>query len=331
MDGGGITTTWEGCMRVLRAGVLGLGEMGRHHVRVLDELDGVEVAGIADPQGDRFGCAPGLPCVHGLDGMLRRGIDLCVVAVPTADHAAAALRLAAEGIPALVEKPLAADSCEARAIADAFAAAGVVAGVGHIERYNPAMRELRRRVAAGELGAVYQVATRRQGPFPDRIRDVGVVLDLATHDLDLAAWIAGSAYAAVSARAAQPKGRIHEDLVAITGTLADGTVTNHLVNWISPAGERVVAVTGEAGCLIADTIAPSLQRITPDGATTTVPHARTEPLRAQLSAFRDAVLGRGRDIVSLEEGLVAVEVAEACIESAAKGVTVDLAGGLVQR
>jgi UDP-N-acetylglucosamine 3-dehydrogenase len=311
-------------VRALRAGVLGLGEMGRHHVRVLSELDGVEVVEIADPLGDRFGCAPGVPCCDGLDGLLRQGLDLCVVAVPTAEHAAAALRLAAEGVHTLVEKPLAEELCDARMVAEAFEAAGLVGCVGHVERYNPALRRMQAMLAAGDLGRVYQVATRRQGPFPGRVRDVGVVKDLATHDLDLTAWIARSPFLAVSARTAHTKGRTHEDLAAITGLLGDHTVTNHLVNWISPAKERSVIVTGEHGCLVADMLAPSLWLQRPGCAPTAVAIGCTEPLRTQHEAFRDAIRDGMGDIVSMREGLAAVEVALACIESAAKGVTVDL-------
>ena len=98
---------------------------------------------------------------------------------------------------ALIEKPLAPVVAAARRLVDAFEAAGLVAGVGHIERYNPALQSLRSRLEAGELGDVYQIVTRRQGPFPHRIADVGVVKDLATHDIDLTAWVTGQPYTSV--------------------------------------------------------------------------------------------------------------------------------------
>src|SRR5581483_4322196 len=124
-------------------------------------------------------------------------------------------------------------------LVDTFQAAGLIGAVGHIERYNPALQQLKSRLEAGELGEIYQVATRRQGPFPGRIADVGVVMDLATHDLDLTAWVCGSSFETISARTAHKSGREHEDLVAATGSLADGTITNHLVNWLAPMKERV--------------------------------------------------------------------------------------------
>src|SRR5690606_33952121 len=108
-----------------------------------------------------------------------------VVATPTAFHLSAGLELAAAGVHTLIEKPLATDADESQQLVAACEGAGLVNAVGHIERCNPALVALRERLDAGDLGEIYQVATRRQGPFPNRIADVGVVKDLATHDIDL--------------------------------------------------------------------------------------------------------------------------------------------------
>ncbi|MGH8896526.1 MAG: Gfo/Idh/MocA family protein [Egibacteraceae bacterium] len=320
----------------LRAGVLGLGMMGQHHARVLRQLDGVKLVGVADPAGDRFGCARGVPCAADLDALLELGLDICVVAVPTGDHEAAGVRLAEEGIHTLIEKPLAGDVPAARRLVRAFDQAGLVGCVGHIERYNPALRSLRARLEAGDLGAIFQIATRRQGPFPSRVRDVGVVKDLATHDLDLTAWAAGSPFVSLSARTVRRAGSRHEDLVAVTGLLADRTVTNHLVNWLTPVRERIVTVTGERGCLVADALTANLAFHgnspaplfsvcdLPEDDMTVCALPKPDPLWAELAAFRDAVAHGTGDVVGMANGLAALEVAEACLTSARKGVTVDL-------
>jgi len=325
----------------LRAGVLGLGMMGRNHARVLRALDGVELVAVADPFGDRHGTATGVPCVPDLDALLGHELDLCVVSVPTADHESTGLRLAAAGVHTLIEKPLAEDSAGAERLVAAFEEAGLVGCVGHIERFNPALQSLRRRLEAGELGPIFQIATRRQGPFPNRIRDVGVVKDLATHDVDLTAWVAGSPFTAISARTANKTGREHEDLVAATGVLADGTVTNHLVNWLTPMKERMTVATGERGCFIADTLTADLTfyangdtpteweaisrfRGVSEGDMIRFAIPKPEPLAVELESFRDAVLGKSDNIVRMWDGLAAVRVAEACLDSARHGSTVQL-------
>ena len=326
----------------LRAGLIGLGMMGRHHARVLSSLDGVELVAVADPAGDVHGVAGGRPVVPGVEDLVALGIDYCVVAVPTAYHEAAGLVLAEADVHALVEKPLAPDVESATRLAEAFESRGLVGAVGHIERFNPALQSLRTRLENGDLGAVYQVATRRQGPFPARIADVGVVKDLATHDIDLTAWVTQQPFTSVMARTAFKSGREHEDLVSITGQLADGTVTSHLVNWLSPMKERLTVVTGEKGTFVADTLTADLTfyangtihtewdaiakfRGVSEGDVVRYAIAKPEPLRTEHEAFRDAVLGvegAAARIVTMRQGLATVAVAEAALRSAREGVVV---------
>lgn len=323
----------------LRAGVVGLGTMGRHHARVLRHLDGVQLAVAADPRGDAHHAAGGVPIVRTVAELLDHDIDYCVVAVPTTEHATIAHALAAAGVHALIEKPLAPTVTETVGLAEAFDAAGLVGAVGHTERYNPAVLALRDRLARGELGAVYQVATRRQGPFPHRVCDVGVVQDLATHDIDLVTWVTQRPVASITARTISRSGRRHEDLVAMIGELTDGTITSHLINWLSPMKERLTVATGERGCLVADTLHADLTYYA-NGSTTTewaaaevfrgvtegdiirYAIAKKEPLLSEHEAFRDAILGRDAEVVTLWEGACTVAVAEAALASAASGRTV---------
>ena len=328
-------------MANLKAGLIGIGSMGRHHARVIRGLDGVDLVGIVDPQGDKHQAAGGTPVVSELSELLALGVDYVTIAVPTAFHEEAALALADAGVHALVEKPLAHDVASATRIADAFDKAGLVGGVGHIERYNPAVQNLRARLDNGDLGDVYQIATRRQGPFPNRIADVGVVKDLATHDIDLSAWTTQSAYAEVSAQTAHRSGREHEDLIAITGRFANGVIANHLVNWLSPMKERLTVVTGERGAFVADTLTADLTfyangtvattwdaiagfRGVTEGDVVRYAISKVEPLLAEHTAFRDAVLGKETSIVTMREGVQTVRVAEAALESAASKTTVRL-------
>ncbi|WP_282819060.1 Gfo/Idh/MocA family protein [Curtobacterium flaccumfaciens] len=326
---------------VLRAGVIGLGMMGRHHARVLRSLEGVELVGVADALGDQHDVAQGVPVVRSVGELVALGLDTAVVAVPTAHHEAVGLELAAAGVHALIEKPVAVDGPAAARLVAAFDRAGLVGAVGHIERYNPALQALRQRLDAGELGDVYQIVTRRQGPFPARIADVGVVKDLATHDIDSTSWIARSPFVHVGALAGTKSGRPHEDLVTVTGRLADGTLTSHLVNWLTPYKERLLIVTGDRGTFVADTLTADLTfhangtvqtewdqvaafRGVSEGASTRFAITKREPLLVEHEAFRDAVLGRPSDIVTLRDGLRTVLVAEAVLESSRIQQTVQL-------
>ena len=328
----------------LRAGLVGLGMMGRHHARVLGSLDGVELVAVSDPMGDPHGVASGREVLKSVDELIKIGINYAMVAAPTAFHEELALKLAAAGVHAMIEKPLAVDTPAAEKITAAFKAKGLVGAVGHIERYNPALQQLRKRLDAGELGDVYQITTRRQGPFPARIADVGVIKDLATHDIDSTAWVARSKFISVSARTAHKLGRVHEDMVAAVCDLENGIITNHLVNWLTPFKERLTIVTGERGAFVADTLTADLTfyanasvatewdsvaafRGVSEGDVIRYAFPKPEPLRVEHEAFRDAVLGvagANERIVTMEQGLATVAVASAMLESANRKETIKL-------
>lgn len=320
-------------MTLLRAGLLGVGMMGRHHARVLREIEGVELVAIADPGGDPHGVAGNLGILPDIDALIATGIDIAVVAVPTAFHEEAALKLAAAGVHTLVEKPIAHSLEAGQRMVTAFRDAGLVGAVGHIERFNPALQELRRRIEAGELGALYQVQTRRQGPFPDRISDVGVAKDLASHDVDLTAWAVQSEYEFVFAQTAFKSGREHEDMIAITGRTRSGVIVNNLVNWLSPMKERLTVVTGEKGAFVADTATGDLTfyangtiplewesvstfRGVSEGNITRYAFVKREPLRVEHENFRDAVLGKSSDVVTMEQGQRTLLVVETALQAA---------------
>jgi predicted dehydrogenase len=325
----------------LRMGLIGLGSMGRHHARVIRETDGMDLVAVADPAGDKFGVAGDLPVLPDVHALIAAGIDAAMVAVPTIYHEDVALALAAAGVHTMVEKPIAATAEAGRRVAQAFDDAGLVGAVGYVERCNPALLEARRRIADGELGEVYQIATSRQGPFPGRISDVGVVKDLATHDVDLTAWLAQSPYATVSAYVAHRSGREHEDMVVATGRLANGIIVNHLVNWLSPRKERQTIITGERGAFVADTGAGDLTfyangkvptewdhvaafRGVTEGDMVRYAITKREPLRVEQEHFRDAVLGIDSHVVTMTEGVHTLTVVEGILESAETGHTVSV-------
>ena len=325
----------------LRVGLIGLGSMGRHHARVIRATPGMDLVAVADPAGDKFGVAGELPVLPDVAALIDAGLDAAMVAVPTIYHEDVALALAEAGVHTMVEKPIAATAASGRRVAEAFDKAGLVGAVGYVERCNPALRALRERLDAGELGQVYQVLTRRQGPFPARISDVGVVKDLATHDSDLTAGVAGAPYESVSAQVAYRSGRENEDMVVATGRLANGVIVSHTVNWLTPFKERVTIVTGEKGAFVADTLTGDLTfyangtvestwdqianfRGVSEGDVIRYAIPKREPLALEQEHFRDAVRGDASGIVTMAEGVATLDVIDAVLTSAAENRTVTL-------
>ena len=318
----------------LRYGLIGLGSMGRHHARNIRALEGAELVAVADPYGDKFGVAGDLEVLPDVNALIDAGIDAAMVAVPTGQHAEVALKLAEAGVHTMVEKPLGSTIEEGKAMVQAFESKGLVGAVGYVERCNPALLEMRRRIAEGQLGKVYQITTRRQSPFPARIADVGVVKDLATHDVDLTAWVAGSKYASISAQTAHRAEREYEDLVTASGKLENGVLVNHLVNWLTPYKERQTVVLGEHGALVADTTMGDLTfyengslplgwdqisafRGVSEGQVIRYAFEKREPLAVEHEHFRDAILGKGSEHVTMKEALTTMEVVQAILDSAA--------------
>ena len=240
-------------------GVIGLGVMGKNHVRVLSQM----------PQVDKilaFDIDPGLTLegkkiqmIGTLEELAVAAPSYVVVALPTKFHKTAALFLASKGIVTLLEKPVAPSLQEAEEIAIAFSKASTLCTVGHVERFNPSLSVLRQKLTEGAIGKPLQITTRRVGPFPSRINDVGVVLDLASHDIDLVSWITGQDYRSLSSHTARPLPGHHEDMFLAIGELTNSMLVSHEVNWVTPTKARQTSVLGEDGMLVADSLRAELR------------------------------------------------------------------------
>jgi predicted dehydrogenase len=313
----------------MKVGVIGLGVMGKNHARVLSSMDSVSEVVLFDPLGDKIGRVHGSEVQSKLDDFLESGMDYCVVSSPTITHLEMGLRLAKLGIPTLMEKPLASSQSEGRQLVEAFRSSGVTAAVGHVERFNPAILAMKDKLSEGILGEIYQITTRRVGPYSGRIRDVGVVKDLASHDIDLVSWLSGSRYESLDSRTLRPLGKGHEDIFLAIGTLGNGVLVSHLVNWVSPTKERITSVLGENGLLVADTLAVdlfffekgsqsinwdrmSLFKGSSEGATHKFELEKNEPLVNEHLAFQGAIASGGtlNGASSFEEGLSVLEIAD---------------------
>jgi UDP-N-acetylglucosamine 3-dehydrogenase len=340
-----MTSPWQPAgERELRLGLAGLGSMGRNHLRVLSARTDLVLAAVADPVAAALADATAQTGAQGfaepLAMIAEAELDAVVIAAPTTAHVPLALAAIERGIAILVEKPLAATIEEAMQIVVAARAAGVPVQVGHVERFNPAVLELGRLIDEGWLSTVYSIASRRAGPFPARIRDVGVTVDLATHDVDILSWIAGERPSRVYAETAQRIHATNEDLLFGLLHFPSGATGMLDVTWLTPAKRRQLIVVGEEGMFELDYLT---QRLTFTRATDTtnprliggyaptfegevleLPVASTEPLAGEIEAFVSVCRNGGRPVVDGEDGLWAVAIATSLLDAAADGRTVDL-------
>jgi predicted dehydrogenase len=338
-------STWRPAgERELRVGLAGLGSMGRNHLRLLSARPDARLTAVADPVPAALAAATESSGAQGfaepLAMIAEAELDALVIAAPTTAHVPLALGAIRRGIAILVEKPLAATIDEAMAILRAARATGVPVQVGHVERFNPAVLELGRLIGEGWLSTVYSIASRRAGPFPARIRDVGVTVDLATHDADILSWIAGERPARVYGETAQRIHATNEDLLFGLLHFPSGATGMLDVNWLTPAKRRQLLVVGEEGMFELDYLT---QRLTFTRATDTtnprliggyaptfegevveLPVDSTEPLASELDAFLGIVRRGGRPVVDAEDGLWAVAIATSLLDAAGSGRSVDL-------
>jgi predicted dehydrogenase len=174
-----------------KVGVVGSGAMGRNHVRAILSQDPENSVIVYDPFPTEIESSR-VKFVPSMDELCGSGINYSVVATPSSSHLEIATTLAESRIPSLIEKPLALDYSEAVKIRDSFLGTETFGAVGHVERFSPAFSLLKQKVREGLVGEVGQISTRRVGPHSKRIRDVGVIFDLASHDVDLVLWIMGA-------------------------------------------------------------------------------------------------------------------------------------------
>ena len=314
--------------------------MGANHARVLSDTAGVELVAVADANPAAVEkVVAGRPIAGFADTtrLLRETQpELVSIVVPTQLHEEVALLALGAGANVLVEKPIAATLEGARRIAGAAERAGLMLTVGHIERFNPAIQELKRRLMAGQGGPVLQVRGRRVGPFPHRIRDVGVIHDLGPHDIDIMRYLLDDEIERVFAESRSHIATGNEDMFAGLARFRRGAMGTLDINWLTPTKERSLTVLCEKGMFVVDYAAQSLAfyenfdaaaregryASVTEGPMTRYPIPNREPLRVELEAFRDAVLAGGPAPVSAHDGMTALAVAEALVRSGETGLPV---------
>lgn len=309
----------------LKFAVVGVGSMGRNHARILASLPTVDLVGVVDSDAEVRGQIASMAQAEALPDVeeaIARGIDAAIVAVPTVQHHDVASRLIDAGVHVLIEKPIAATSAEAHDLIARAAAKGTVLTVGHVERFNPAIRTLHEAIGGEDI---ISIAISRVGPFPPRISDVGIVTDLGVHDIDLIRWLSGSEIVEHQSLLTRARGQ-HEDIAFLQFRLANGALAHINTNWLTPFKERRISVSTAKRFIVCDMLLRTVNEFSgfmPDGLpdrlaqgsfvsrSLSVPFV--EPLRAEVDAFIDAIRGRGPVMVTGLDGARTLEVALACL------------------
>jgi predicted dehydrogenase len=303
----------------LRVGVAGVGVMGSNHARVFADLPGVKLVGIADPdrkQRDFVSEALGCPAFGRVEALLAEGVDAVTIAAPTHLHRELALVCIEHGAHVLVEKPIAPSVEEGRTIIAAARRAGVALMVGHVERFNPTVAAIKEAIRDEDI---LSIAITRVGPFPPRMSNVGVVIDLAVHDIDLIRWFTESEIAEVQPQLSSAVA-VREDIALLQFRTRSGVLAHINTNWLTPFKARNVTIATRNKYVMADLLTRQVTEcfgFQQDGSYSmrhlSVGHA--EPLRAELQDFVKAIRHGNEPAVTGEEGVASLEIAIRCLEA----------------
>ena len=321
----------------MKVAVIGVGSMGYNHLRVYSEMGDVQVVGASDLNRERLQLAEDRFSVNTYlryqDLFEKEEPEAVSVTVPTAEHEKVAAYALEKGAHVLVEKPIAATVEEGKRLIALAKKLDRQLMVGHIIRFNPAMQSLKTRLDSGDLGKIFQVFCRRAGPFPARIRDVGVVVDLAPHDVDIMRFLTGMNPMCVFAETEQQIHTDHEDLLFGLLRFPEGITGALEINWLTPTKMRETLVLGEKGLFRVDDLMQDLFffentqavgelwspfraiRGVSEGSMTRFPIKRQEPLKAELAAFIDAIREGHKVPVTGQDGLEALRISLALVES----------------
>lgn len=301
---------------MLRVGVIGIGAMGQNHARIYSELPDIKLVGIADVDthrctaaGQRFNCNPYMDYRE----LLRQNLDAVSIVVPTSLHREVAETVAASGVAMLVEKPIAATIPEAREMVQICRNYNVKIMVGHVERYNPVITVVRKEIEQEEVSLV---EITRIGPFPPRIKDVGIVIDLATHDVDLIRYLTSSefkrSFGLISRNLIE-----HEDLAILAFEMENGTLARVTTNWLTPFKVRELTIATKKKYIkasLTDQRVTEYSRYSENESYLVrdikVPYG--EPLKLEIEAFLNCIRKDTLPPITGDDGLRVLEVLNSC-------------------
>lgn len=315
-----------------KIGLIGAGVMGYNHARVLSDINEIILVGVSDIDQNNLDKVTKFCKNKYLDynDLLMEELDAVVICTPTKLHKEIAIKAMNKGIHVFVEKPIAINELEAKAMIDCAKNNSVHFTVGHIERFNPAIQFLKKELDEGNLGKAYKINIHRAGPFAKRIRDTGVIIDLAIHDIDIARYLIGSEYKRLYAETQRKIHTAHEDLFYGLLTFQNEAVLNLNVNWLTPTKIRKLMVNGEKGMYELDYISQELyfyenpeydqevldaQKGISEGKQIKFMIRNQEPLRLEMEHFLDILNGK-KPCVSAEDATEALRICSLLLKSA---------------
>lgn len=322
-------------MHKLKVAVIGAGAMGKSHARIYSDMDKIELVAICDKDkktandmAKKYNAKPFTDYKE-----INQNLDAVSVCVPTKLHKDIALFFINKGINVIIEKPIASSMEEAKILIEAAKKNNVKLMVGHVERFNPVVTEIKKRLENNELGKIYSITAFRFSPFPHRVIDVGVTTDLAVHDIDIVMYLNNAKIKRIYAETGQRIHASHEDMLNAIIKFDNNVTGTISTNWLTPKKVRELNITGEKGMFIAEYLTQELYfyknefveknldyskgiKSVIEGDMVKIKISNKEPLLAELEEFVDCIIKYRKPIVSGEDGLKVLEIAAKILEAA---------------
>lgn len=314
-------------VRKLGIAVIGAGFWGRNHARNLKELQETRLIAVCDKDEAR---AKAIAELFGVEAytdsrkmLKRKDIEAVTVCTWSTNLATEAMNVLNAGKHVLVEKPMANSVQEARKIVELAKKKQRYLMVGFLMRFIPGVQRIKEAVEKGEIGTLVYATARRVSEWPERIGDVGVVKDLAIHDIDITRYLFGGDPEEVYAKAGSLRAKQYEDHAQIMLTFKGGKTAFIEANWLTPYKIRKLTVTGSKAIMTLDYITQEIT-IETSGQTLAPRYEVKEPLKLELQHFANSILNDKEPIITGADGLKAVQVAEAVLKSAQRGTAIKL-------
>jgi len=302
---------------MIKVGVIGVGAMGQHHARVYSELPDVELVGVADVNADlghyiaeRFHTK----AFSDYKELLKQDLDAVSIAVPTSLHKKVAVDVADAGVNMLLEKPIADTVANAREIIRKAEHNRVKLMIGHIERFNPIIPVIKRSI---ENSDIISIDITRVGPIPPRIRDVGVVIDLATHDIDLIRYLANSEFKRMYGLTSRSLSE-REDIAILSFEMENGVLAHITTNWLTPYKVREIDIYTKTKFIKGNLINQKVLEFSNYGGDSYLTRELfvpiSESLKLELESFLNSIRSNAEMPVTGYDGLKSIEVAMRCLQ-----------------